>query len=66
MICSKPQDIPLEMEKIRMLLNLSHTQNLTIALHDHVHIILIKIPLKYAVSEVIGYIKGKSAIAVAR
>ena len=27
---------------------------------------LISIPPKYAVSEVIGYIKGKSAIAVAR
>ena len=27
---------------------------------------LIKIPPKYSVSEVIGYIKGKSAIAVAR
>lgn len=32
---------------------------------DHVHI-LIKIPPKYSVAEVIGYIKGKSAIAVAR
>ena len=32
---------------------------------DHVHM-LIKIPAKYAVAEVIGYIKGKSAIAVAR
>ena len=32
---------------------------------DHVHM-LIKIPPKYSVSEVIGYIKGKSAIAVAR
>lgn len=32
---------------------------------DHVHM-LIKIPPKYAISEVIGYIKGKSAIAVAR
>lgn len=32
---------------------------------DHVHM-LIKIPPKYAVSEVVGYIKGKSAIAVAR
>jgi putative transposase len=31
---------------------------------DHVHM-LIAIPPKYAVSEVIGYIKGKSAIAVA-
>jgi putative transposase len=27
---------------------------------------LIQIPPKYAVSEVVGYIKGKSAIAVAR
>ena len=32
---------------------------------DHVHMI-VRIPPKYAVSEVIGYIKGKSAIAVAR
>lgn len=32
---------------------------------DHVHM-LIKIPPKYAISEIVGYIKGKSAIAVAR
>jgi putative transposase len=32
---------------------------------DHVHI-LIAIPPKYAVSQVIGYIKGKSAIYIAR
>jgi putative transposase len=32
---------------------------------DHVHM-LIKIPPKYSVAEVIGYIKGKSAIGVAR
>ena len=32
---------------------------------DHVHM-LISIPPKMAVSDVIGYIKGKSAIAVAR
>ncbi len=32
---------------------------------DHVHL-LIRIPPKYAVAEVIGSIKGKSAIAVAR
>lgn len=32
---------------------------------DHVHM-LIKIPPKYAVAEVIGYIKGKSALAMAR
>ena len=32
---------------------------------DHVHM-LIQIPPKYAVSQAIGYIKGKSAIAVAR
>jgi putative transposase len=32
---------------------------------DHVHM-MIKIPPKYSVSEVVGYIKGKSAIAVAR
>jgi len=33
--------------------------------HDHIHM-LIEIPPKYAVSEVVGYIKGKSAIAIAR
>ena len=32
---------------------------------DHVHM-LIEIPPKYAVSQVIGYLKGKSAIAIAR
>lgn len=32
---------------------------------DHVHM-LISIPPKYAVSQVIGYIKGKSAIPLAR
>ena len=32
---------------------------------DHVHI-LVSIPPKYAVAQVIGYIKGKSAIHVAR
>ena len=32
---------------------------------DHVHMCT-SIPPKYAVSEVIGYLKGKSAIAVAR
>ena len=34
-------------------------------LSDHVHI-LISIPAKYAVSQVVGYIKGKSAIHIAR
>lgn len=32
---------------------------------DHVHI-LISIPSKYAVSQVVGYVKGKSAIHIAR
>lgn len=32
---------------------------------DHVHM-CISIPTKYALSEVIGYLKGKSAIAVVR
>jgi putative transposase len=32
---------------------------------DHVHI-LISIPPKYAVSQVVGYLKGKSAIWIAR
>jgi REP-associated tyrosine transposase len=32
---------------------------------DHVHV-YISIPPKYAVSQVIGYIKGKSATAIAR
>lgn len=34
-------------------------------LSDHVHI-LISIPPKYSVSQVVGYIKGKSAIHLAR
>ena len=34
-------------------------------LSDHVHI-LIRIPPKHAVSQVVGYIKGKSAIHIAR
>lgn len=33
--------------------------------HDHVHM-LIRIPPKYAVAEVVGFLKGKSAIAIAR
>ena len=32
---------------------------------DHVHM-LIKIPPKHSIAQVVGYIKGKSAIAVAR
>ena len=32
---------------------------------DHVHI-LIEIPPKYSVAQVVGYIKGKSAIHIAR
>ena len=32
---------------------------------DHVHM-MISIPPKYAVSQVVGYIKGKSTIAIAR
>ena len=32
---------------------------------DHMHM-LVSIPAKYAVSQVIGYIKGKSAIHIAR
>jgi len=32
---------------------------------DHVHV-LISIPPKYAVSQVVGFIKGKSAIHIAR
>ena len=32
---------------------------------DHVHVLL-SIPPKYAVSQVVGYIKGKSAIHIAR
>ena len=34
-------------------------------MRDHVHM-LISIPPKYSVSQVIGYIKGKSAIHLAR
>jgi REP-associated tyrosine transposase len=33
--------------------------------YDHVHM-LIQIPPKYKVAEVVGFLKGKSAIAVAR
>ena len=32
---------------------------------DHVHM-LVSIPPKYAVAQVIGYVKGKSAIHIAR
>ena len=32
---------------------------------DHVHM-LVSIPPKYAVSDVVGYVKGKSAIYIAR
>jgi putative transposase len=32
---------------------------------DHVHM-LIEIPPKYSVAQVVGYIKGKSAMAIAR
>ena len=32
---------------------------------DHVHM-LIRIPPKYSVAEIVGYLKGKSAIAIAR
>ncbi len=32
---------------------------------DHVHILL-RIPPKYAVAQVVGYLKGKSAIHIAR
>ena len=35
------------------------------AMSDHVHI-LISIPPKYSVSEVIGYLKGKSSIWIAQ
>lgn len=34
-------------------------------MQDHIHM-LISIPPKYAVSAIVGYLKGKSAIAVAR
>ena len=34
-------------------------------LPDHIHL-LISIPLKYSVSQAIGYLKGKSAIHIAR
>ncbi len=33
--------------------------------YDHVHM-LVRIPPKYAVAEIVGYLKGKSAIAMAR
>jgi putative transposase len=34
-------------------------------MHDHIHM-CISIPPKYAVSNVVGYLKGKSAITIAR
>jgi putative transposase len=34
-------------------------------MHDHVHM-LVSIPPKYSVSQVVGYLKGKSAIHIAR
>ena len=34
-------------------------------MRDHVHMCL-SVPPKYAVSNVVGYLKGKSAIAIAR
>lgn len=34
-------------------------------MHDHVHM-LISVPPKYSVSQVVGFIKGKSAIHIAR
>ncbi len=34
-------------------------------MHDHVHM-MIAIPPKYAVSQVVGFIKGKNAIHVAK
>ena len=35
------------------------------ACSDHIHM-LVKIPPKYAVSSIMGYLKGKSAISIAR
>lgn len=46
----------------------SHQESQIIEGHlmgDHVHM-LVSIPPKYAVSQVVGYIKGKSAIHIAR
>ena len=34
-------------------------------MHDHVHMV-ISIPPKHSVAEIVGYLKGKSAIAFAR
>jgi putative transposase len=34
-------------------------------MRDHVRMCL-SLPLKYAVSNIVGYLKGKSAIAIAR
>ncbi len=34
-------------------------------MYDHVHM-LIEIPPKYAIAQVVGFLKGKSAIAIAR
>jgi putative transposase len=42
-----------------------HLGELLNLVSDHVHILL-SIPPKYSVSQVVGFIKGKSAIAIAR
>jgi putative transposase len=34
-------------------------------MHDHVHMLL-EVPPKYRVSEIVGFLKGKSAIAIAK
>ena len=44
---------------------LGHKSIIVNGMPDHVHI-LISIPPKYAVSKVVGFIKGKSAIMIAR
>ena len=54
---------------IKTFLELAHQRGCKIEkghiVQDHVHM-LISIPPKYSVSEIIGYMKGKSAIAIAR
>ena len=46
-------------------ISLQGKENVRLLKQDHVHM-LIQIPPKHSVAEVVGYIKGKSAIAVAR
>ena len=49
---------------LRMLCDYKHVEIIEAhAMPDHIHM-LVSIPLKYAVSEVVGYLKGKSSLMI--